>query len=229
MECAAGVGLAPDPCGCCADGVCGLPEGSRCYNASSDAVDDLALRALGVCGDNMDCIKRTDLREEDKPEALCVCRDPGQVCGSDNTTYASTCLMKSARPASADEAPVKVWLKHRGPCRSAPWIVTAPTSVSYVAGSPVSLECEVKGYPGPTASWERIKDGIATPLPGDDASLVVMLRGGPEPFMATTWLQIMTLREADVGTYICVATNSEGVARVGTNVAIAAEEDVVRP
>ncbi|KAE8736661.1 hypothetical protein FOCC_FOCC017883 [Frankliniella occidentalis] len=258
-------GLAPDPCGCCPRGVCGVREGARCYNASTNG--DLAARALGVCGENMDCVTRLDLGDmvsewaggermlavvaqcgryqyqflsagrystvplmltpdallpQDKPEALCVCRDQGQVCGSDNTTYPSSCQMRVAGAAGGqDEPPVRVWLKHRGPCRAAPWIVTPPAPVQYVAGSPVSLECEVKGFPAPSPSWERISaEGIATPLPSDDASLVVMVRGGPEAFMASSWLQIMALRPEDVGTYICVATNSEGVARAAAELTI---------
>lgn len=47
-----------------------------------------------------------------------------------------------------------------------------------------------------------------------------MVRGGPEPFMATSWLQIMALRKEDVGTYICVATNGEGVARAASEITI---------
>ncbi|KAJ1526123.1 hypothetical protein ONE63_009286 [Megalurothrips usitatus] len=220
-ECRHGAGLAADPCGCCPHGVCGLPEGARCYNASSGDAD-LADRALGVCGDNMDCLPRSDLGATERTETQCVCREVGSVCGSDNTTYASACQLKPERPAdNKDEPAVKVWLRYRGPCRSAPRIVTPPAPVSHVLGSPVSLECEVKGNPAPFASWERIsKDGIATPLPSDDASLVMMVRGGPEPFMATSWLQIVALREHDVGAYICVATNSEGSARAAAEVSI---------
>ncbi|KAK3915142.1 Insulin-like growth factor-binding protein-related protein 1, partial [Frankliniella fusca] len=214
-------GLAADPCGCCPAGVCGLREGARCYNASTGA--DLAARALGVCGEHMDCLARVDLGDKDKPEALCVCRDEGQVCGSDNTTYSSSCGMRLAGAAAGpDEPPVRVWLKHRGPCRAAPWVVTPPTPAQHALGAPVSLECEVKGYPAPAPSWERLsKEGIATPLPGDDASLVVMVRGGPEAFMASTWLQIMALRPEDAGKYICVAANSEGVARAAAEVTLA--------
>ena len=61
MECPAGAGLAADPCGCCPAGVCGLPEGAKCFNASTEA--DLEARRLGVCGDNMDCLMRHDLGE----------------------------------------------------------------------------------------------------------------------------------------------------------------------
>ena len=47
-----------------------------------------------------------------------------------------------------------------------------------------------------------------------------MMRGGPEPFMSTSWLQIMALDQEDVGTYICVATNSEGVSRAAAEVSL---------
>lgn len=59
---------------------------------------------------------------QDQPEALCVCRERGAVCGSDNATYASSCQMqmRSVRAAADETAgpPARLWLKHRGPCRA---------------------------------------------------------------------------------------------------------------
>lgn len=64
---------------------------------------------------------------------------------------------------------------------------------------------------------------------GDDNDLVVMIRGGPEANMVSTWLQIMALRESDVGTYICVATNSEGEARAAAELSLMPAAPVAGP
>ncbi|PSN40882.1 Insulin-like growth factor-binding protein-related protein 1 [Blattella germanica] len=55
---------------------------------------------------------------------------------------------------------------------------------------------------------------------GDDQYVAVQVRGGPEPFMVTTWVQIVALRPSDIGTYYCVATNSEGEARAAASVGV---------
>lgn len=56
--------------------------------------------------------------------------------------------------------------------------------------------------------------------PGDDLYVAVQVRGGPEPFMVTSWVQIVDLRPTDIGIYTCVATNSEGEARASAKVGI---------
>ena len=57
-------------------------------------------------------------------------------------------------------------------------------------------------------------------IAGDDQYVAVQVRGGPEPLMVTTWVQIVNLRPSDTGTYTCVATNSEGEARASANVGV---------
>nr|CAD7442309.1 unnamed protein product [Timema bartmani] len=55
---------------------------------------------------------------------------------------------------------------------------------------------------------------------GDDLYMAVQVRGGPEPYMATSWVQIVSLRHKDTGTYTCVATNTEGVVRASAQVGV---------
>jgi len=45
---------------------------------------------------------------------------------------------------------------------------------------------------------------------GDDSSVVIVVRGGPEEIMTTSWIQIISVGSKREGTYICVAENAEG-------------------
>ncbi|XP_069959482.1 kazal-type serine protease inhibitor domain-containing protein 1 isoform X3 [Cherax quadricarinatus] len=54
---------------------------------------------------------------------------------------------------------------------------------------------------------------------GDDSSFAVQVRGGPEPYMITGWVQIMRVTNENLGIYNCVATNSEGEARASVSLA----------
>lgn len=65
-----------------------------------------------------------------------------------------------------------------------------------------------------------ISDMTLTNFPGDDLYVAVQVRGGPEPFMVTSWVQIVDLRPTDTGIYTCVATNSEGEARASAKVGV---------
>ncbi|ROT76300.1 insulin-like binding protein [Penaeus vannamei] len=104
---------------------------------------------------------------------------------------------------------------------TAPVIVSAPEDAERPEGSILVLDCEVKGYPVPDVTWElNLEDGSSFKLPGDMSSLAVQVRGGPEKFMATGWVQIMRIKKDTVGTYSCVATNSEGEARAAAKVQI---------
>ena len=55
-------GLVPDICGCCPQGVCGLSEGKKCFNASLSGVLPAESRKYGVCGANLHCLLRPDLK-----------------------------------------------------------------------------------------------------------------------------------------------------------------------
>ena len=45
---------------------------------------------------------------------------------------------------------------------------------------------------------------------GDDQSVSIQMRGGPEPMMVTSWAQIMSLDPSYIGIYHCIATNNMG-------------------
>ena len=49
-----------------------------------------------------------------------------------------------------------------------------------------------------------------TVISGDDQSISIQMRGGPEPMMVTSWAQIMSLDPSYIGIYHCIATNTEG-------------------
>ncbi|GLH13191.1 uncharacterized protein GBIM_17813 [Gryllus bimaculatus] len=156
--CAFGL-VAPDPCGCCAQGVCGGAEGDKCFDRRLPLPKD-ALR-FGPCGDMLRCELRRDLKPRRRGSSL------------DQRT--STALSIAA------------------------WLWT--------------------GYPTPNIIWEfKGEDGSFKVLPSDDLYVAVQMRGGPEPFMATSWVQIVDLRPSDSGTYTCVAGNSEGTARASATV-----------
>lgn len=54
-------GLVPDICDCCPQGVCGLAEGDKCFNASLLAVLPPENRKYRLCGANLHCLLRPDL------------------------------------------------------------------------------------------------------------------------------------------------------------------------
>ena len=53
-------------------------------------------------------------------------------------------------------------------------------------------------------------NSLLLPGPGDDQSVSIQMRGGPEPMMVTSWAQIMSLDPSYIGNYHCIATNREG-------------------
>lgn len=96
---------------------------------------------------------------QDLPESLCLCKDTSSVCGADNVTYDTSCLLKEAGAE----------FLHAGPCKSLPEIVTGPEDVSNFENERFALDCEVKGFPVPDVSWEfQAFNGFTHTLPGTD-------------------------------------------------------------
>ncbi|XP_054261099.1 insulin-like growth factor-binding protein-related protein 1 [Macrosteles quadrilineatus] len=200
------LGPVPDPCECCSHGVCGLDEGHPCYNASvyKDQPDK---RRLGACAPNMLCIPRDDLGPGET-ETVCKCAEARAACGSDNKTYDSTCKMIRS------EKNTRVTLQHWGPCHHTPQVTSGPENKSMFTGQPAVLDCEAKGFPVPSITWEFVSgDSSVVVLPGDNPLVSVQSRGGPESLMVSSWVQIQQARKSDSGTYSCVASNSEGTSR----------------
>ena len=106
-------------------------------------------------------------------------------------------------------------------------------------GANLTLDCEARGYPAPTITWQFVStEGKTISLPsrsmlwatnhdliqlnsgnnfhfniffaGDDQHVAIQMRGGPEPLMVTGWMQIMSLDPSYIGTYHCIATNALG-------------------
>ena len=127
-------------------------------------------------------------------------------------------------------------MKYWGPCKESPVILSPPKDSYGPLGANLTLDCEAKGFPAPTITWQFLStEGKTTSLPskrtfytlsytavmsvsiniaatGDDQSVSIQMRGGPEPLMVTGWMQIMSLDPSYIGDYHCIASNSEGKA-----------------
>jgi hypothetical protein len=102
-------GLVKDRCGCC--DVCGKRESELCHH---DKLDYPEGEWHGKCGENLECRVRTDLAEDDTPEALCFCMIEGTLCGSNNETYENLCHLMAA--AAKLGTPIRV--QGKGPCKA---------------------------------------------------------------------------------------------------------------
>ncbi|KAK6635125.1 hypothetical protein RUM44_000374 [Polyplax serrata] len=204
-------GLIKDHCGCCKEGVCLLHEKEKCMDLKffTDIVDT-SLKRFSVCGEDMECALRTDVKAGEIPDSVCLCLKEEVSCGKDNVTYRSLCQLREAGTE----------LEHVGPCKVAPEISSEPKDPATVPKEEkLALDCEAKGFPVPEIVWEfEGLNGLFKTLPGDDSSVVVHTRGGPESLTVSSWVMIDSLRQTDAGNYICVARNSEGVSRAITTV-----------
>ena len=62
-------------------------------------------------------------------------------------------------------------------------------------------------------------------LLGDDLHISVNMRGGPEKWQVTGWLQIIDLQKQHEGDYTCVAQNEHGVDRATARVNVVDPRD----
>jgi len=192
------VGLTKDRCGCC--DVCARSEGQAC---------DLDTGyKYGTCGEGLVCQLRDDI-DPKLHQAVCRCKDQKAVCGTNDITYENVCQM--AADSVIENVEISIKFKH--PCKTVPFIRSPPNNVKNTTGANVFLSCEATGYPIPSISWKwsnnELKD-IA--LPTDDLHVSVNIRGGPERYMVTGWLQIMDLEDKHQGDYTCYVRNEVGVA-----------------
>ncbi len=74
-------------------------------------------------------------------------------------------------------------------------IVSGPENAKDRIGKNVALVCEATGYPIPTIEWTWTRvDGKTEYLPSDDMHISVNMRGGPEKWQVTGWLQVRCTR-----------------------------------
>jgi hypothetical protein len=186
-----------DRCGCC--DVCAKAEYERCDHPQvpPSSVGEFA----GKCGENLECRIRDDLEDGDSPQAACYCSTEDSLCGSDGLTYTNICQLGAAG----------VTVNNKGPCKSAPVIVSKPENAKDRVGSSVAMVCEATGYPIPTVEWTWTRvDGKTVYLPSDDLHVSVNMRGGPEKWQITGWLQVMEMESHHEGDYTCIAQNELG-------------------
>lgn len=210
VNCAAGVTV--DPCGCCF--VCGRLEGEKCDNYTLPLAQK---NQYGFCGENLACLLRTDTSSTEMPEALCVCENDMPVCGTDGRTYDTICQLRQEASSYRNDA---LRMAQWGPCQTVPEITSAPEEVDADLYEEVAMGCEARGYPIPTLTWhfKSAYTGQTVQLPGDDQMIALQVRGGPEPYMVTSWLQILKLRPGDIGTYTCTVANIKGIVKASAGV-----------
>ncbi|XP_025409042.1 insulin-like growth factor-binding protein-related protein 1 [Sipha flava] len=190
------LGLVPDRCGCCANGVCGLAESQEC-----DAISR-------PCANNLECVKMKD-GVGTKTEVLyrCACKEKEMVCGSDNRTYSNVCQLNEAISKLGNNRTL-ISIQYWGPCQSAPVIKSAPKNFAGIIGQPAVFDCEINGYPVPSINWQFTDMlGITKSLPGDDTLLAIQTRGGPDRHTVSSWVQIMEFKHIHSGNYTCLGTN----------------------
>lgn len=204
-------GIVKDGCGCC--DVCGKVEFELCDHP--DVPRPKSRPYYGKCGENLECRLRTDLERNQGPEAICYCRMEETLCGSDNTTYDNLCQLKAASLSRN----IKININRKGPCDSAPVIISPPENTKNTTGSNVAVLCEAKGFPIPTIEWTWTRvDGQTIYLPSDDLDISVNMRGGPEKWHISGWLQIINLKKHHEGDYTCIAQNEHGIAQAGARI-----------
>ncbi|XP_014208088.1 insulin-like growth factor-binding protein-related protein 1 [Copidosoma floridanum] len=213
------LGTTMDICGCCSQGVCARTLGESCWNPMIHELPNWR-RNEGLCASRYECQLRDDLEPEDIPEATCVCPEEGPVCGSNNRTYATSCVLYEQSKRYYSDY---LHLQHPGPCPHHPVIYSAPENVAGVLNHLVALGCEAKGFPLPDVFWEfHSADGERVlRLPYDELDDAVVNNSmNNNTLMRTSWLQLEHLRQHHVGTYHCVANNSIGQASAFSSVSI---------
>lgn len=55
---------------------------------------------------------------------------------------------------------------------------------------------------------------------GDDQMIALQVRGGPEPYMVSSWIQILRVRSTDAGIYSCTVVSKKGIVRAEATVQV---------
>ena len=51
--------------------------------------------------------------------------------------------------------------------------------------------------------------------------IALQVRGGPEPYMVSSWIQILRVRPSDAGVYSCTVVSKKGIVRAEATVTVA--------
>ncbi|MGH0116435.1 UNVERIFIED_CONTAM: hypothetical protein FKN15_017085 [Acipenser sinensis] len=105
-----------------------------------------------------------------------------------------------------------------------PLISRAPRDLQNYTGNDIVFGCEVSAYPMAHLGWR--KKGKETFLPGDDAHISVQVRGGPQRYGITGWLQIQGVMKSDEGVYTCYTRNAYGEAYASASLRVIDDQDV---
>ena len=83
------------------------------------------------------------------------CRESNAICGSDGITYDTPCQLneESVRREASPKMP-ELSMSYWGPCKEAPMIISPPDDTYGPIGANLTLDCEARGYPAPTISWQ---------------------------------------------------------------------------
>ncbi|KAK2173909.1 hypothetical protein NP493_844g01048 [Ridgeia piscesae] len=209
-------GVMKDRCDCCY--VCAKAEFELC-----DHPDISQDGELGECGDKLECRVRDDLEAGEPAEAMCYCTVEGDLCGSDGVDYENLCQLRAAAVVKRQ----KISVANKGPCKSAPVILTPPENLKNLTGSSIAMSCEARGFPIPTIEWMWTRvDGKTVFLPNDDLHLSVNMRGGPEKWQVTGWLQVIEMKKEHEGDFTCIAENDLGVAKASARLKVVTEQDI---
>ena len=96
-------------------------------------------------------------------------------------------------------APTQGWI---------PKITKHPLNMTVARNEPVTLSCKATGKPGPEIEWYR-NGALVKTAPDDPQSHRILLPDGSLFFLRA----MQSKKEQDSGTYWCVASNANGVAR----------------
>jgi len=196
-------GYVPDRCGCCQ--ICARLEHELCDISPEE-------NRYGICGENLECRSRK-YDGGDAAEYVCMCKEDKMICSNEGKTYPTICSLNEEaieRGEPGFNSP-KLFMEYWGPCKEAPVIISPPKNSYGPLGANLTLDCEARGFPAPTITWQFVStEGKTISLPSDDQYVAIQMRGGPEPLMVTGWMQIMSLDPSYIGNYHCIATNFMG-------------------
>lgn len=59
--------------------------------------------------------------------------------------------------------------------------------------------------------------------------IALQVRGGPEPYMISSWIQILRVRSTDAGIFSCTVVSKKGIVRAEGTVTVAKVNLIIFP